>query len=79
LWNEGLALKSLAGLHKDQGRYDLARSFFEQALSIARKVGNRHDESTILDDFAGLYEKQGHAREAIALKEQARAIARDLG
>jgi tetratricopeptide (TPR) repeat protein len=61
------------------GRSSEALEPFQQALSIAREVGNRRLEGVILGDLANLHRTQGHASEALEHYHDALAIAREVG
>ena len=52
-----------------------AIGFFEQALDIAREIGNREVEGRTLGNLGRAYAALGQAEEAIGLYEQALDIA----
>ena len=56
-----------------------ALEHYQQALAIAREVGNRRDEGNVLGDLALLHHNQGRIPEALEHYQQALAIAREVG
>ena len=70
--NLGIALYSM-------GRYREAIARHEEALAIARDIGDRGNEGAWLGNLARSYADLGETRRAIDLSEQALAIARDIG
>ena len=54
-------------------------TYYEQALAIAREVGNRDGEGTALNSLGGLYYALGQDAQAIQSLEQALALRRELG
>ena len=53
--------------------------YFEQALQISRKIGDRRGESNHLTNLGLAYGHQGQVDKAIDYYEQARAISREIG
>ena len=56
-----------------------AIEYYEQALAIAREIGDRRGEGTALGNLGLAYAALGDARKAIEYYEQALAIAREIG
>ena len=52
---------------------------YEQALAIAREIGDRRGEEVNLGNLGLAYAALGETRRAIAFYEQALAIAREIG
>ncbi|MBI5684607.1 MAG: tetratricopeptide repeat protein [Verrucomicrobia bacterium] len=61
------------------GRMSQAKEMHEQALAIAREVGDRQGEGTALGKLGIAYKNLGEPRKAIEFYEQHRAIAREIG
>lgn len=76
---EGVCLTYLGHLHRRLGDHEQARSCYEQALAIAREVGNRQGESANLHNLGLLAKQRGANDDARRLYEQALAIMRKLG
>jgi tetratricopeptide (TPR) repeat protein len=70
---------NLGNAHANLGDNQRAIDLFEQALAIARDLGDRKGEGVWLGSLANVYGDLGDTRRAIDLFEQALAIARDLG
>jgi CHAT domain-containing protein len=60
-------------------QYEKAIGYFEQALAIAREVGNRAAEGTALNNLGSSYWSLSQNEKAISYHEQALAIAREVG
>jgi len=56
-----------------------AIEYDEQALAIAREVGDRRGEGNRLGNLGNAYADLGQVAEAIGYYEQALAIAREIG
>ena len=56
-----------------------AIEYYEQALDIAREIGDRRGEGADLGNLGNAYSDLGEARKAIEYYEQALAIAREIG
>jgi tetratricopeptide (TPR) repeat protein len=61
------------------GRSEAARTYYEQALAIAREIGDRHSEGGSLMDLASLADAQGRLEAARTYYEQALAIFEAIG
>ncbi len=72
LGNLGIAYAALG----DAGK---AIEYYEQALVIAREIGDRRGEGAALGNLGIAYADLGDARKAIEYYEQALAIAREIG
>jgi tetratricopeptide (TPR) repeat protein len=75
---ESIALQSLGEAHLQLERPRAAIAFFDQALAISRKTGNRHNEATILEDIGTAYLKLNPPIKALQCYEQALAIRRQI-
>ena len=69
-------LSNLAGLYRDQGRYEQAEALYQRALAIREQVlGSEHPQvATSLNNLAGLYQSQGKYEQAEALYQRALVI-----
>jgi tetratricopeptide (TPR) repeat protein len=56
-----------------------AIAFYEQALAIAREIGDKRGEGNRLGNLGNAYSALGETRRAIAFYEQALAIDREIG
>ena len=54
-------------------------AYYEQALAIARAVGNRAGEGTALNNLGGVFYALGQDAQAIQYLEQALVLLRELG
>ncbi len=64
---------------KRAGRMEEARSDFEHSLALAREIGERRREGSVIGHLASLYREHGHPEEALAHYPQALAIDREVG
>ena len=65
--------------YADLGEVRRAIEYYEQALAIAREIGDRRGEGTDLGNLGNAYADLGQVRRAIEYYEQALAIAREIG
>jgi predicted ATPase/class 3 adenylate cyclase/Tfp pilus assembly protein PilF len=82
--NEGLVLRDLGNLHRQQGRMDEAREHYDAALAIARASGpdrgrDRRIEGIVLGNLGLVHQQQGRTDEAREHFDAALAIAREVG
>jgi tetratricopeptide (TPR) repeat protein len=61
------------------GDYQKAIEYYEQALVIAREIGDRHGEGNQLGNLGIAYRDLGQVEKAIKYYEQALVIAREIG
>ncbi len=73
------ALQARATAYRRAGRSEEAAAGFEQALALARGIGDRRREASVLVTFGNLRRDQGRMDEARAHLETSLAIARDVG
>jgi hypothetical protein len=66
------ALAGIAACYDEMGRYDLSRSYFEEALANAPK------DPVLLNTFAASLERQGRRTEAVSLRLEAASAASSL-
>jgi tetratricopeptide (TPR) repeat protein len=69
----------LGVVYHTMGQVDQAIKFYEQALAIAREIGDRSGESTRLGHLGIAYSVRGELDRAIGYYQQALAIAQSLG
>jgi tetratricopeptide (TPR) repeat protein len=62
-----------------QGQYPEALNYFQQALVIAREVGNRAGEGTTLNNIGLVYQAQGRYDQALQNYQQALVVSREIG
>ena len=60
-------------------RLDVAHPQFEQALALARRIGDRRAEAKALANLSLICARRGEVQEACELQEQSLAVARTLG
>jgi CHAT domain-containing protein/Tfp pilus assembly protein PilF len=70
---------NIAAEFEKEGRYEEALGNYQQALSIARKAGDRIAEGGALNFIGEVYVQQGRYEEALEVYQQVLAIARELG
>lgn len=68
-------LGHLAALHARQWNYAIALEYYEQALSVARALGDERLEPSLLNGIAGCQLDAGHAREALHAASTAQDLA----
>jgi len=69
----------LGRIYYDLGDQQQALSYYEQALHIAREVGNRKDEGITLNSLGECYRALGNKQQALSYLEQALHIYREVG
>lgn len=73
------ALQARATAYRRAGRSEEAATGFEQALALARGIGDRRREASILVRLGNLRRDQGRMDDARATLEASLAIAREVG
>ncbi len=73
-----LALKGLGALYNERGENENARTCYEQALRIARRIGDRRGEAAALGNLGNLLSDQGDHLQARELYLQALEIYRQV-
>lgn len=76
---QAACLANAGSCHSAEGRWEQARTCFEQALEIARADGVAIEEAAALNNLGIVAKKEGRYQDAIALYTRAIAIERDLG
>ena len=71
-------LNDIAFSYSEQGRYDIAVSFFEQALEIAEVWGSPVAKSQLLRHIGAVYFDKGDYNAAFDLTQQSYAIGKDI-
>ncbi len=61
------------------GEVEKAIGYHEQALVIAREIGNRRREGRVLCNLGHAYARLGEVEKASALLQQAKAIGEQIG
>jgi tetratricopeptide (TPR) repeat protein len=77
--SEGVNLGNLGNAYHDLGQVERAIEYLEQALAIARDIGDRSLEGNQLGNLGNAYKDMGQVKRAIEYLEQALAIAREIG
>ncbi len=72
-------LQDLGGVHYHLGEVRQAIEHYEQALEIAREIGDRRSEGIALGSLGNAYAALGESRRAIELYEQSLAIYCEIG
>jgi len=72
-------LISLGRAYRTLGQVERAVKFYEEALAIARKIGDRVGEGQCLGNLGTAYLDLGRVKQAIAFYEQALEIFRQIG
>jgi tetratricopeptide (TPR) repeat protein len=75
---EGQALNNLAMMSRATGHPHEALRLYEQALLIAREVGNRDGEGATLNNLGNVYNTLGQKQQALDYYQQALLIAREV-
>ena len=70
---------NLGNCYVDLGQIPRAIGLYEQALAIAREIGDQEGEANPLGNLGNCYSDLGQIPRAIGLYEQALAIARQIG
>jgi CHAT domain-containing protein/Tfp pilus assembly protein PilF len=79
LKEETTELVSLGSLQLQAGQTQKAKDYFNQALQIWRKVGNRNGEALALNDIGRAYGDLRHPQEALEFFNQALPLWREAG
>ena len=77
--NQSFVLGNLGLEYSNLGNVRKAIEYYEQALKIARKIGDRCGEGNHLGNMGLAYSHLGEPRKAIEYYEQALKIAREIG
>jgi tetratricopeptide (TPR) repeat protein len=72
-------LATLGIFHCWQGRYQQATEHHQQALALARDIGERLVQARALGNLAIVADMQGHYQQAVEPMRQALALHRELG
>jgi predicted ATPase/class 3 adenylate cyclase len=72
------ALNTMAALEWDLSRHDAAHHLYEEAISVARRIGDRVSLHGCLVDLASLESSEHNYAHSLELGGEALAIARDL-
>jgi tetratricopeptide (TPR) repeat protein len=78
-WTSAASMNNLGENYRMLGQFTRAIDLFEQALAIARQIGDRQNEATYLGNLANSYDDLGQIPRSIDLHEQALAIDREIG
>lgn len=73
----GRTLNNIGLVYRRQGRYSQALDFYQQALAMLRKFGDKKGEGTTLHNMGFLHYKSGKYPQALNFYQQALAISRD--
>ena len=76
---ECVALTSLGSTQFDLGRIDDARSSFERALDLARRVGMRAQQGLLHGNLANVLVYQGHHEQALHHYRTALSLSQEVG
>ena len=72
-------LNELGGAYESLSEFNQAIDFYDQALSIAKKLGDRKSEAVSLNNLGESYRNIGKYQQAIQLYQQALKFFRELG
>ncbi|HLO30835.1 MAG TPA: serine/threonine-protein kinase [Anaerolineales bacterium] len=75
----GWSLDVIGRAYLDLGKTEVAIDYFERALSISHKNGNRKGEVVAFNHLGNAHEELGNAPRAINYYEQALALSRETG
>jgi tetratricopeptide (TPR) repeat protein len=78
-WHAVFALGNMGEAYRNLGEYRKAIEFHEQALEIARRIGDAHGEGFVLGYMGAAYAKMGMKEEALKCFEASKAIFGRLG
>jgi len=69
----------MAYLSEQKGRIRQALDYYGKALGISRQIGDRKNESTVLNNIAAIYKDQGEVIRALEIDQQCLRIKREIG
>ncbi len=72
-------LSNIGEVHRDQGRYAEALSYYERSLRLAEKLGDEPSQALTLTSIGVLHAGDGRYAEAMKLLDRALEIADRLG
>ncbi|WP_346290358.1 CHAT domain-containing protein [Sphaerothrix gracilis] len=78
-FHAGRTFNNLGGVYDRLGNHPQALVHYQQALTIARHIGNRASEGRLLNNIGRLYRQQGKYRAAQAIYQQALTVLQPLG
>ena len=76
---EGRSLTVIGDIYQVQGRYDEALEYYQQALTIARDLGDRPGIGQALTNIGGVYAYWGQYQQALDFSTEALAIRQNIG
>ena len=72
-------LIQLGSTHHSLSEFNQAINFYDQALSLARKLGDRNGESASLGNLSSAYGSLGQYQQAIQSQQQSLQISKEIG
>jgi tetratricopeptide (TPR) repeat protein len=78
-WGVGISLNALAVITRDRGNIADSRKFFEESLTVWRKLGDRAAVARVLSNLANVVKLQGDYALARSLYEECLSIFKELG
>ena len=73
------SLGNMGNAYQIQGKLKEALEYYQQALTIHRKIGNKEGEANALGNIGNVYQTQGKLKEALEHHQQALDIHRKIG
>ncbi|MCD4809684.1 MAG: tetratricopeptide repeat protein [Methanosarcinales archaeon] len=77
--SHSIVLGNLGIAYSDLGQVEKAIDYYEQALVIAKEIGDRRGERNCLGNLGNTYSNLGQVKKAIDYYEQALVIAKEIG
>ena len=79
LKSKGTTLNNISQIFQDQGDYDTALKYLENALEILKRINDFDGQSTTLNNIATVYYTQGYYEKALEYFEQTLSIVQHTG
>ena len=74
-----MTLYNLGLVARNQAQFDEAERFFQDALTISRRISDRQGESLALTGLGSVYREQGQLEKSVPALETAVSLRQEMG